>query len=211
MYQYLNNRNVRNQLREHCEDKVFRLQKKLKPYFSFKFELIGSGASRLMTYNGKDNSVDLDYNLILQSDKRNLFGKPERIKRLFMDALREIYGSNAKVEDSTQVITCKVGRLCGYDFSFDAAILANREKAGLCKIVDDKKDGKQTYVWNKVKGSEYFAEKFRLLKEMHYWEEIKERYLKKKNDNLSKHRDISSHSVLIETVNEIMHEKGIKL
>lgn len=206
MYSYIQNREIRNELRIYCEDRIIQLQKVLRDYFTFSFKLIGSGENRLMTVNGNNNSVDLDYNIVIQRDKKQLIGKPEQIKKLFMRAIKDVCGENTKVCDSTQVITCKVGRLCGYSFSFDIAIFVEGNDGFIYKLINDKQSIPSRYIWNRVPKSKDFGYKFSYLKNNGYWEDIKSLYLKKKNFNLSRATDKSSFSILIETVNEILQQ-----
>lgn len=209
MFRYIESKHQRTAYREYCESKIICTQKHLKDYFTFSFKLIGSGESRLMTVNGNNKKVDLDYNLILQRDKKQLIDDPKKIKHLFMDAFKNACGYKAKVSDSTQVITCFIGQLEDYDFSFDVAIMVEANDGFLYKIVNIKEKNTCRYIWNKVPESRNFEHKFLFLKRNGYWEQIKELYLRKKNINLSKQTSKQSFSILIETVNEIIQTNHI--
>jgi hypothetical protein len=206
MYSYLLNKELRNELRAYCEEKIFLLQKEVSKYFTFSFKLIGSGDNRLMTINGNKKSIDLDYNIVIQRDKKQLVGKPEQIKKIFMRVFKDVCGRDTKVSDSTQVITCKVGKIDGYDFSFDIAIFVEGNDGFIYKLINDKKTMPSRYIWNRIPSSKDFNFKFSYLKRNGHWEDIKSLYLKKKNLYLTRGSDKTSFSILIETVNEIIQK-----
>ena len=211
MYCYIPDRQLRTNLRKICENTINTLQKELRQYFTFSFKLIGSGDTRLMMINGKDNSIDLDYNLVIQRDKKQLSGNPSKIKHLFLTSLKEILGKDVKVSDSTQVITCYVGKMYGYTFSFDIAIIIDGNDGFMYKIVNDKNGAPSRYIWNRIPKSKNFEYKFSLLKKSGYWEDMKEIYKEKKNAYLKKQSDISSFSILIETINEVIQHYNLDL
>ena len=211
MYDYIPDKQLRTDLREYCENVINSLQDELRQYFTFSFKLIGSGDTRLMMINGNNKSIDLDYNLVIQRDKKQLSGDPSQIKHLFMTSLKKILGKGVKVSDSTQVITCYVGKMYGYTFSFDIAIIMDGNDGYMYKIVNDKNAVPSRYIWNKIPKSKNFEYKFSLLKKNGYWEDIKEIYKEKKNTYLRKQSDISSFSILIETINEVIQKYNLDL
>ena len=71
MYIYVT-KEERKDLTEACENIISKVQSSLFDYFTFDVRIIGSGEKRLITKNGDDGSFDLDYNLILQKDKKGL-------------------------------------------------------------------------------------------------------------------------------------------
>lgn len=211
MFEYINDKQLRNSLRNYCEKAILALQEQISDYFTFSYKLIGSGDTRLMMVNGNDNSIDLDYNLVIQRDKKQLIGDPGKIKRLFMKGLKDYFGKDAKVSDSTQVITCCIGEMQGYRFSFDVAIVVDGNDGCMYKIVNDKNAAPTRYIWNKIPKSKDYEYKFTTLKRMGYWEDIKELYKKKKNKYLKRQNDVASFSILIETVNEIIQKNHLEL
>lgn len=211
MYEYINNKQIRNELRDYCERVIVSLQKELKEYFTFSFKLIGSGDTRLIMVNGNDNSIDLDYNIVIQRDKKQLVSDPSSIKHCFMQALKKVLGKNVKVSDSTQVITCYVGKVYKYTFSFDIAIIVDGNDGYMYKIVNDKNGTPIRYIWNMIPQSKDYEYKFCRLKRLGYWEEIKCIYKQKKNNYLKKQSDIGSFSILIETINAIIQNRHLVL
>ena len=57
------------ELESWCMDILHAVKKEVRDYFTFDIRLIGSGDKRLVTQNS-DESFDLDYNIILQRDKK---------------------------------------------------------------------------------------------------------------------------------------------
>lgn len=77
MYSFVEDKRELKEIREVCEQIIKSIQSSwLKEYFTFQFNLIGSGGVKLVTRNGSDGEYDLDYNLIIQKDKKNLFSNP---------------------------------------------------------------------------------------------------------------------------------------
>lgn len=67
------------ELESWCMDILHAVQEEVRDYFTFDIRLIGSGDKRLVTQNS-DESFDLDYNIILQRDKKGLLNNPKQIK-----------------------------------------------------------------------------------------------------------------------------------
>lgn len=173
--------------------------------------MIGSGNINLVTKNGENGEYDLDYNLVIQKDKNNLCSNPKRIKELFINAFNE---QNSKLgfkqsENSRSVITVKLvqdNRLC---FSFDVAVLFKGNNGNYMKIIFNKRT--KVYYWNEIKNSQNYQTKIAKVKENNLWNEVRKLYLCKKNFYLKKNKEISSFSVLLETLNEICERNRIEL
>ena len=72
-----------------CVGILNEVQTIVKDYFTFSYELIGSGGNRLVTYND-GNPFDLDYNIFIQKDKQHLIQQPDQIKDIFFKAFQNI-------------------------------------------------------------------------------------------------------------------------
>jgi len=212
MFQYIDDKEIRSELRSACEEIITSIQKSfLRDYFTFEFKLIGSGETRLITQNGDTGYFDLDYNFILQKDKQDLISNPQRIKELFIRAFNQ---TNPKLgfkpaNNSTSVITSRLVIGNRLYFSFDVAILCEGNNGNYYKIIYDKQTGR--YLWNEIKHSRNYQEKFSALKRMGYWTEIKSLYLQKKNFYLSRYDNRNSFSILLETLNELCDRHGVRL
>ena len=135
MYEYIQDKQLRGELRERCESVILIVQKLIRGYFTFSYKLIGSGDNRLMMVNGKNKAIDLDYNLVIQRDKKQLVDNPKQIKQLFMSAFKQACGNKTKVSDSTKVITCKFGNIGIYSFSLDIAIFIECNDGYIYKLI----------------------------------------------------------------------------
>ena len=201
MYKYVSKKAIRD-IREYCEEIIKKIQKsELKEFFTFSFYLIGSGKTNLITINGDNGTYDLDYNLILQKDKAELFSKPQKIKELFskeFDKERNNFNIK-KIENSSSVITLKFK---DKKANVDIAILRKNNNGNYSKIIYDKNENR--YIWNEIKCSKNYQDNINLIKQQMCWNEVRDRYLFKKNSYLRQNKNISSFSILLETINEVM-------
>lgn len=191
-----------------CVGILNEVQTIVKDYFTFSYELIGSGGNRLVTYND-GNPFDLDYNIFIQKDKQHLIQQPDQIKDIFFKAFQKAFGngieafnpsSYTKINNSKSVITVKNIEYGNLAFSFDVAILRQHPNGYLEKIIFDKKNNR--YIWNQVKDSKDLNDKVLLVKQRLGWNAVRERYLDLKNDSLSNNDETKSFSIFIQVINE---------
>lgn len=191
-----------------CRSVLIDVQNLVRDWFTFDFRLIGSGGKHLVTYN-EGQPFDLDYNIIIQKDKQSLHGKPEKIKKIFIDAFETVFSETItyfnvdeyfKINNSTSVITLKYISSGMLEFSFDVAIMQENENGYLEKIIFDKKYNR--YIWNQVKDSKDLNDKVLLVKQRLGWNAVRERYLELKNDSLSNNDETKSFSIFIQVINE---------
>ncbi len=201
-YRFANQSEVK-ELTAWCMEILHAVQDEVSDYFTFDIRLIGSGDKRLVTQNS-DESFDLDYNIILQKDKKGLLDNPKQIKDIFVarfnKVLKQYVSGYTHVCDSTSVVTVKIIRNNHLKFSFDVAIIVEGDDGYFYKLINDKNTGR--YIWNQVKQSANYLERFKAVKERGYWMEFKERYLKNKNRHLSDSDGVKSFSIFLETLNE---------
>ena len=137
MYKYVSKKEIRD-IREYCEEIIKKIQKsQLKDFLTFSFYLIGSGKTNLITINGDNDTYDLDYNLILQKDKADL------------------YFNIKKIENSSSVITLKFK---DKKANVDISILRKNNNGNYSKIIYDK--NKNRYIWNEIKCSKNLCRMF---------------------------------------------------
>lgn len=212
MYSFVEDKRELKEIREVCEQIIKSIQSSwLKEYFTFQFNLIGSGGVKLVTRNGSDGEYDLDYNLIIQKDKQNLFSNPKRIKEIFIEAFNDVnpnFGFK-NAENSSSVITSKLVYDNRLYFSFDVAILCEGYNGNYLKITQNKKTSQ--YYWGEIKSSRNYKSKMNALKKLGVWNEVRNLYLSKKNMHLSRQDEIASFSVLLETLNELSSQYGIEI
>ncbi|MBD5406414.1 MAG: hypothetical protein HDR56_02200 [Treponema sp.] len=190
-------------LEKWCMEVLHAVQKEVREYFTFDIRLIGSGDKRLVTQNG-DEAFDLDYNIILQNDKKGLLNEPKRIKEIFVTSFNTVLKTRVsnytRISDSTSVITAKMVNANCLEFSFDVAIIVEGDDGYFYRLMHDKPTGR--YIWNQVKHSENYFERFKAVKQSGHWLKFKERYLELKNMHLSRQDDVKSFSIFLETLNE---------
>lgn len=201
-YRYANQNEVK-ELNEWCRNILLEVQKEVSDYFTFDFRLIGSGEKRLVTQNS-DEAFDLDYNIILQKDKKGLIDNPKQIKDIFVASFNKVlkgyvdgYSHSC---DSTSVITIKIVQNNTLHFSFDVAIVIEADDGYFYRLIHDKKTNR--YIWNRIRSSKNYFSKFNEIKKRGYWLDFKERYLELKNMHLSRGDEVKSFSVFLETLNE---------
>ncbi len=186
-----------------CMEILHAIQKEVKEYFTFDIRLVGSGDKRLVMQNS-DEAFDLDYNIILQKDKKGLLNEPKRIKEIFVTSFNTVLKTRVSnythVSDSTSVITAKIVKDKCLEFSFDVAIIVEGDDGCFYRLVHDKQTDR--YIWNQVKHSENYFERFKAAKEKGYWLQFKKRYLELKNLHLSRQDNVKSFSIFLETLNE---------
>ena len=202
MYKFANQKDVR-ELTKWCDGIINEVQKEVKEYVTFSFNLIGSGGKRLVTQNG-DEPFDLDYNLIIQKDKQGLIDDPKRLKDIIRHAfdivLQEEVEEYSGTSDSTSVLTVSITDGKKRIFSFDVAIYVEADNGYMYRLINDKNTGK--YIWNQVPKSKNYEDKIQAIKENGEWEDFKARYLELKNMHLRRRDDIKSFSIFLETLNE---------
>ena len=132
------------ELESWCMDILHAVQEEVRDYFTFDIRLIGSGDKRLVTQNS-DESFDLDYNIILQRDKKGLLNNPKQIKDIFVSRfnkiLKECVSDYTHTCDSTSVITVKLIRNNKLHFSFDVAIVVEGDDGLFYRLINDKSTG----------------------------------------------------------------------
>ena len=201
-YRYAKQSEVK-ELETWCMEILHAVQNEVRDYFTFDIRLIGSGDKRLVTQNS-DESFDLDYNIILQKDKKGLLDNPKQIKEIFVARFNKVLkcriSNYSHVSDSTSVITSKIIMDNRLRFSFDVAIIVEGDNGYFYRLINDKNSGR--YIWNQVKHSANYFERFKYVKENGAWLQFKQRYLDLKNMHLSRQDAVKSFSIFLETLNE---------
>lgn len=202
MYKFAKQKDVR-ELTKWCDGIINEVQKEVKKYVTFSFNLIGSGGKKLVTQNG-DEAFDLDYNLIIQKDKQGLIDDPKRLKDIIRHAfdivLKEELEGYSGASDSTSVLKISITDRGKKVFSFDVAIYVEADNGFVYRLIHDKNTGR--YIWNQVPKSKNYEDKIQAIKENGEWEGLKERYLELKNMHLRKGDRVKSFSIFLEALNE---------
>ena len=174
--------------------------------------LVGSGARRLITQNGKE-PVDLDYNIVIIGNKNDYDAR--ECKEMIREGLNRVlkkYGLPDSHDSTSCLTTDGIGPTGGNNtpFSLDIAILKKTGKQGhLSRLIHFKTGnvGNDTYTWNEVPNTNGLEEKVKALREYGYWSEVRQAYLNLKNMYLNK-RDHNHPSYIcyMEAVNQVFHK-----
>lgn len=202
MYTFANQKDVR-ELAKWCDGIINDVQKEVKDYVTFSFNLIGSGGKRLVTQNA-DEAFDLDYNLIIQKDKQELLDDPKRLKNIIRNAFDRVLRENVQgyngAKDSKSVITITFSDGIKRTFSFDVAIYVEADNGYMYRLINDKNT--ERCIWNQLPKSKNYEAKMQAIKENGEWEDFKERYLELKNMHLRRGDGVKSFSIFMEALNE---------
>ena len=213
MYHYLDDKEFESKMRQKCGEIMQDLCHILREDYDIgaTFYLVGSGARNLITQNNNE-SVDLDYNLeILRCDCLDECRKlKEKIRKAFNDAL--CLNGWGDCEDSMSSLTTetrqfKSGNKTG--FRMDVCI-TKRESNGKYHRLIHEKNGHvllDRYYWNTAPNSNNLKEKVNYIKKSGEWQEVRERYLEKKNMYLKRNdHNHPSFICYIETINEVYNK-----
>jgi hypothetical protein len=209
MYGFAKQKEVK-ELAEWCKNILHAVQKEVRDYFTFDIQPIGSGRNKLVTQNAEE-AFDLDYNIVLQRDKKNLLNDPKQIKDIFINGFNKVLkekveGFDAVTSDSASVVTVKQILIGELKFSFDVAIIVESNDGIFYRLTNDKKT--KRYIWNEVANSRNYMERFQNIKNDDHWVDFKKRYLELKNMHLKRQDEINSFSIFLETINEF--EQGTR-
>ena len=176
---------------------------------SAQFSLVGSGARNMITRNG-DGPYDLDYNLlVMKADNESR--DPRLLKDTIRNALNKAVGGKffSDAQDSTSCLTAILyfEKSPDIKFKFDVAITTKNKNGNYMRLIHNKNVyalGLDQYTWNEVPNSHQVKDKADEIKEEGLWQEVRDRYLEKKNMYLSwQDRNHPSFVVYVETVNEV--------
>lgn len=180
---------------------IYEVQDDVRKYFTFRFDFIGSTRRKMITRDRNGNiGYDFDVNIEVNDDDENY--SATEIRKILIESITRIYlkyGFN-KWEDSTRVITIK--RINHFrssiEYSCDFAIVYHNQYIRLNKKT-------QKYSWEyQSKGYEKLEEKADILKRdknKKYWNEVRDTYIIKKNNNSNP--DKRSRALYAETINEV--------
>lgn len=177
---------------------------------SAQFSLVGSGARNMITRNG-DGPYDLDYNLLIMKAEERYWNDLRLLKETVRNALnraeRREFFSDA--QDSTSCLTALLHfkDTPNVEFSFDVAITTKNKNGNYMRLIHNKNVyalGLDQYTWNEVPNSHQVKDKADEIKEEGLWQEVRDRYLEKKNMYLFRQdHNHPSFVVYVEAVNEV--------
>ncbi|MCR4874740.1 MAG: hypothetical protein K5923_03225 [Clostridia bacterium] len=185
------------------EKLIHLVQDEVRDKFTFSYAPIGSYSRNMITRDANSNvGYDFDINIRVNDDDENY--SAQEIKDILIKGFNKYNHlfSYDYCEDSKRVITIKVKD------KKHSKILHSVDFA----VVYDCDDGRQQYIrFNKAhnsyaweyqpKGFYRLEEKIEAIKGNHKWQEVRDRYIEKKNNN----NDINkkSRSLFAETINDV--------
>ncbi len=210
-YEYVN-KNEYRPVREELEDIIKKAQiilKKNDTGITFQYELIGSGSKHLITrVKGGNKGFDFDYNLILNCEEGH-YWKPKYARQEVTKAIDEAikgtkydHPQNSAVAITIKVKDTKQSKIIhSCDF---AVVYYPNENSDEHKYVHLNTSTNQ-YTWEIRKYTKNYRDKLDWLKESvdGYWDEIKEEYLKLKNNNKDPNK--RSFQLFYETINNVFN------
>lgn len=179
------------------------VQDEVREYFTFRYDFIGS-ASRNMITRDEDSNVgyDFDVNIRVNDEEEDYTAK--EIKQILMNGFNR-YNHLFKYdycEDSKRVITIKVKdrRNSRILHSCDFAVVYDCNDGRQQYIHFNK--SQQTYEWQyQPKGFYRLSEKIEAIKEAGHWQDVRDLYIDKKNNNTDPNK--KSRSIFAETVAQV--------
>ena len=178
------------------------VQDEVRDSFTFRYDFIGSVARNMVTMDYASNvGYDFDVNLRVNDDEENYNAAEIKgiLKRAF-DKFSHLFQYD-NCEDSTRVLTIKVKdrQHSKILHSADFAVVYDCDDDRQQYIHYNKKQ--QTYGWQYQPKSHYkLDERIATIKENNLWQEVRDLYLFKKNNNSAGKQ---SRSLFAETINEI--------
>ena len=162
----------------------------------------------MITRNG-EGLYDLDYNLLIMKAEERYWNDLRLLKETVRSALnraeRNEFFSDA--QDSTSCLTALLHfkDTPNVEFSFDVAIIKKNPNGNYMRLVHNKPWNQ--YTWNEVPRSHQVTDRADEIKEEGLWQEVRDKYLEKKNMYLSwQDHNHPSFVVYVEAVNEVYNK-----
>ena len=175
---------------------IHEVQNEVREQFTFQFSFIGSSRRNMITVDSKTNKgFDFDVNIEVNDDEEEY--TPKKLRNILRAAFDRVASSHgySYCEDSTRVLTLR-SKDSNYSCDFAIVHYSNNQQQ---YIRYNKKAG--SYSWEFQKQSYKDLEKRSdILKRHGYWDEVRDIYLDKKNNNSNP--DKRSRSLYAETINE---------
>ncbi|MDE5767340.1 MAG: hypothetical protein K2H56_02210 [Malacoplasma sp.] len=179
------------------------VQNKVRKNFTFQYKFTGSSKYNMVTFIPNFNKgYDFDVDICLNSNALNY--QPKEIVNKIKNALDSYnpFFNYDFTESSTSVLTIKVKdkKNSKILYSVDFAMIFKDKSSTTQYIRYDKK--KQCYEWQ-LKPEWYYELESKIyeIKQEILWNEVRKKYLNKKNENVDNNK--KSYSLFLETINEI--------
>ena len=213
MYHYVKDKEFLGNMKRVCSDIMNQLKQQINndSVMQVDIHLVGSGAKNLITQNANE-PIDLDYNLCIEKTFDINIRNGRAIKEYIIEQFNYVLNKNgwSNCKDSTSALTTERRYFIKgnhTDFSIDLAIV-REDQYGWHRLKHIKTSFMETHqwIWNLSRDSKGLSKKAKAIKDNGLWLEVRECYLKKKNQYLtSNDYDHPSFIIYIETINEVYH------
>ncbi len=209
-YEYVT-KNEAKPYREEFLNIIHRTQDLLRNRFTFQYDFIGSSSRNMITCDFTTNKgFDFDINLHINDPDEEF--SAEEIKKSIIGAINKVARPRGYefCEDSTRVITLKMlsKNRSQIEYSCDFAIVNDYEdENGIFhqQYIHFGKNG-GSYTWCDQPQGYKLEDKVIWLVENKLWNEVRELYLYKKNNNLNLEK--KSRAIYAETIHEVCQKNG---
>lgn len=211
MYHYIEDKEFLGKMKNLCSDIMNQLKQQINndSVMQVDIHLVGSGAKNLITQNANE-SIDLDYNLCILKCRGIDINDGRNVKEYIRKQFNIVLNNNgwSDCSDSTSALTTERRYFTKgnhTEFSIDLAIV-HEDQYGWHRLKHVKTGfiNSDQWMWNLSRNSKDLGKKVKVIKNNDLWLEVRERYLKKKNQYLtSNNYDHPSFIVYIETINEV--------
>ena len=190
---------------EDLKSLIHKVQDEVRDKFTFRYDFIGSVARHMVTMDYDSNvGYDFDINLRVNDDDENFTAEDiKHILKNAFDKFNYLFKYDYS-EDSTRVLTIKVKDTQHSKIlhSADFAVVYDCSDVRQQYIHFNKKQ--QSYGWQYQPQSYYeLDERITLIKKHNLWQEVRDLYIYKKNNNTVGKK---SRALLAETINDIYQQ-----
>ncbi len=193
-------------IKEELEQIIHRAQDIVREYFTFSYRYIGSSSRNMITCDYDSNiGFDFDINVYVNDEDEEYSAK--EIKHILMNAFNRAssFAGYNPCEDSTRVFTMKfvdrkhslIRHSCDFAIVHDFVDDERRDRQEYIRF--NKKD--YSYTWEDQPIGYDLSDKEDWLKNNNYWNDVRNCYIDKKNNNTDP--DKKSRSLYAEAVNEV--------
>lgn len=156
--------------------------------------------------NGVQRCIFGGFNTAMQIKRDDEYRDPRLLKDTIRNALNKAVGGKffSDAQDSTSCLTALLHfkDTPNVEFSFDVAIIKKNTNGNYMRLVHNKPWNQ--YTWNEVPRSHQVKDRADDIKEEGLWQEVRDKYLEKKNMYLSwQDHNHPSFVVYVEAVNEV--------
>lgn len=198
-------------IRDELLEIINSLQDEVRDEFTFQYRFVGSSQRKMITRD-RNSNIGFDFDVDIEVNDPDEDYSAEEIRKILREGLDKVNNPRGYsifgydyTEDSTRVLTIKVKDKSNSRIlhSCDFCIIYECDNGRQQYIHYNKKQN--CYLWEyQPEGYMNLPDKIEWIKENGLWQEVRERYLDKKNTNHDNNK--KSRSIFAETVHEICQQ-----